>query len=80
MSEEEKSDGVVRSEKAAPSESIDSEESPHLHGSDAELARADHNLGRLVVDPEEAKAEFGEEYASKLKRTPDGKWICWPQP
>lgn len=40
----------------------------------------DHNWGRLVIDPEEAKIEFGEERASRLKRTPDGKWICWPQP
>ena len=40
----------------------------------------DHKLGRLVVDPDEAVVEFGEAYASKLKRTPDGKWICWPQP
>jgi len=39
-----------------------------------------HNWGRLVVDPEEAKIEFGEERAAKLKKTPDGKWILWPQP
>lgn len=46
-------------------------------GADEELQ---HNLGRLVVDPEEAKIEFGEERAAKLKKTPDGKWILWPQP
>jgi hypothetical protein len=39
-----------------------------------------HNLGRLVVDVEEAEIEFGEERTAMLKKTPDGKWILWPQP
>ncbi|KAH8102249.1 MFS general substrate transporter [Cristinia sonorae] len=40
----------------------------------------EHNAGRLVIDPEEAKLEFGEEIASKLKLTKDGKTVLWPQP
>ncbi|TFY82221.1 hypothetical protein EWM64_g1793 [Hericium alpestre] len=36
--------------------------------------------GRLVVDPAEAKIEFGEHNASKLKLSPDGKVVLWPQP
>lgn len=35
--------------------------------------------GRLVVDPEEAKIEYGEEIASKLKTNHDGTKILWPQ-
>lgn len=40
----------------------------------------EHNAGRLVVDPEEARIEFGEEVASKLKLTKDGTKVLWPQP
>ncbi|KAJ7592991.1 major facilitator superfamily domain-containing protein [Mycena floridula] len=36
--------------------------------------------GRLIVDPEEAKVELGEEVAATLKLTADGKTILWPQP
>ncbi|KAK7451021.1 hypothetical protein VKT23_012697 [Stygiomarasmius scandens] len=36
--------------------------------------------GRLVVDPEEAKIEFGEAFASKLKLSKDGTKVLWPQP
>ncbi|KZS87001.1 MFS general substrate transporter [Sistotremastrum niveocremeum HHB9708] len=36
--------------------------------------------GRLVVDPEEAKIEFGEAVASKLKLSRDGHKVLWPQP
>ncbi|KAI0088801.1 MFS general substrate transporter [Irpex rosettiformis] len=38
------------------------------------------NAGRLVVDPAEAKIEFGEETANKLKLTDDGRIVLWPQP
>jgi len=38
------------------------------------------NAGRLVLDPEEAKIEFGEEVAKKLKLSPDGTKVLWPQP
>lgn len=36
--------------------------------------------GRLVVDPEQAKVEFGEVMASRLKLSPDGSKVLWPQP
>ncbi|KAH8917804.1 MFS general substrate transporter, partial [Atractiella rhizophila] len=36
--------------------------------------------GRLVVDPEEAKVEYGEGVASRLKLSEDGRFILWPQP
>ncbi|KAF8340130.1 major facilitator superfamily domain-containing protein [Amanita rubescens] len=38
------------------------------------------NAGRLVIDPAEARAEFGEEFASRLKLSSDGTKILWPQP
>ncbi|GAA6020608.1 hypothetical protein JCM8202_006321 [Rhodotorula sphaerocarpa] len=36
--------------------------------------------GRLVVDPEEARVEYGEEIAAMLKRNKRGDKILWPQP
>ncbi|KAG5728155.1 hypothetical protein E4T56_gene19324 [Termitomyces sp. T112] len=36
--------------------------------------------GRLVIDPGEAKIEFGEAVASRLKLSPDGTKVLWPQP
>ncbi|GLB39339.1 putative MFS general substrate transporter [Lyophyllum shimeji] len=36
--------------------------------------------GRLVIDPAEAKIEFGEAVASKLKLSEDGTKVLWPQP
>ncbi|KAF8639280.1 hypothetical protein AX16_010352 [Volvariella volvacea WC 439] len=36
--------------------------------------------GRLVLDPEEAKIEFGEAVAKRLKLSEDGKKVLWPQP
>ncbi|KAJ6585381.1 MFS general substrate transporter [Mycena capillaripes] len=38
------------------------------------------NAGRLVIDPEEAKVEFGEAVASRLKLSSDGAVVLWPQP
>ncbi|KAJ6473840.1 MFS general substrate transporter [Mycena sanguinolenta] len=38
------------------------------------------NAGRLVIDPAEAKIEFGESVASRLKLSPDGTKVLWPQP
>ncbi|OBZ77951.1 hypothetical protein A0H81_02079, partial [Grifola frondosa] len=38
------------------------------------------NAGRLVVDPEEAKLEFGEHVANRLKLSSDGTKVLWPQP
>ncbi|KDQ60320.1 hypothetical protein JAAARDRAFT_174380 [Jaapia argillacea MUCL 33604] len=36
--------------------------------------------GRLVVDPEEARIEFGDKFASRLKLSHDGRKVLWPQP
>ncbi|KAJ7322868.1 MFS general substrate transporter [Mycena albidolilacea] len=36
--------------------------------------------GRLVIDPEEARVEFGESVASRLKLSADGTKVLWPQP
>ncbi|KAG2339662.1 MFS general substrate transporter [Suillus weaverae] len=36
--------------------------------------------GRLVIDPQQAKVQFGEALASTLKLSPDGSTILWPQP
>ncbi|GAA6000919.1 hypothetical protein JCM10207_004719 [Rhodosporidiobolus poonsookiae] len=36
--------------------------------------------GRLVVDPAEARIEYGEEIASRLKTNRKGTKILWPQP
>ncbi|KAF8552491.1 MFS general substrate transporter [Imleria badia] len=36
--------------------------------------------GRLVVDPKQAKVEFGEAVASRLKLSRDGSMVLWPQP
>ncbi|KXN86661.1 hypothetical protein AN958_09839 [Leucoagaricus sp. SymC.cos] len=38
------------------------------------------HAGRLVLDPDEAREEFGPEIASKLKLTKDGTKVLWPQP
>ncbi|CCM05345.1 uncharacterized protein FIBRA_07559 [Fibroporia radiculosa] len=40
----------------------------------------ERNAGRLVLDPEEAKIEFGEEVAKRLKLSRDGTKVLWPQP
>ncbi|GBE86871.1 hypothetical protein SCP_1001130 [Sparassis crispa] len=40
----------------------------------------ERNAGRLVVDPEEARVEFGEEVAKRLKLSSDGTRVLWPQP
>lgn len=36
--------------------------------------------GRYILDPQEAKEEFGEEVASRLKLSDDGRFVLWPQP
>ncbi|KAH7882827.1 MFS general substrate transporter [Phlebopus sp. FC_14] len=36
--------------------------------------------GRLVIDPQQAKVEFGEALASRLKLSQDGSKVLWPQP
>ncbi|KAL0564744.1 hypothetical protein V5O48_017296 [Marasmius crinis-equi] len=40
----------------------------------------EERAGNIVVDPEEAKIEFGETVASSLKLSPDGTKVLWPQP
>ncbi|KIP03999.1 hypothetical protein PHLGIDRAFT_129814 [Phlebiopsis gigantea 11061_1 CR5-6] len=44
------------------------------------FAYYENNAGRLVVDPEEAKVEFGEAVAKTLKLSEDGSTVLWPQP
>ena len=34
----------------------------------------------LILDDREAKVEFGEAIASKLKLSADGRTVLWPQP
>nr|ANC28061.1 major facilitator superfamily [Polyporus umbellatus] len=52
-----------------------------LDGSEFDLlSYHEHNAGRLVVDPEEAKGEFGEHVAKRLKLSKDGTKVLWPQP
>jgi len=40
----------------------------------------EQRAGRLVVSPEEARIEFGEAVASRLKLSKDGTKVLWPQP
>ncbi|KAF8067571.1 MFS general substrate transporter [Lyophyllum atratum] len=50
-------------------------------GSDIDLSSFhEKRAGRLVIDPQEAKVEFGEAVASKLKLSADGTKVLWPQP
>ncbi|TCD68168.1 hypothetical protein EIP91_011446 [Steccherinum ochraceum] len=44
------------------------------------LSYHEDNAGRLVVDIDEAKVEFGEEVAKQLKLSSDGRTVLWPQP
>ncbi|KAK0192754.1 major facilitator superfamily domain-containing protein [Armillaria mellea] len=59
----------------------DSAPSVILQEEDVDLATL-HELhaGRLVIDPAEAKIEFGETLASRLKLSRDGTKVLWPQP
>ncbi|EPT04671.1 hypothetical protein FOMPIDRAFT_110013 [Fomitopsis schrenkii] len=40
----------------------------------------ERNAGRLVIDPKEARIEFGEDVANTLKLSEDGAVVLWPQP
>ncbi|KAI0725283.1 MFS general substrate transporter [Fomitopsis betulina] len=40
----------------------------------------ERNAGRLVIDPEEARIEFGDDIAKALKLSEDGAVVLWPQP
>ncbi|KAJ8516092.1 hypothetical protein ONZ45_g6562 [Pleurotus djamor] len=58
-----------------------SEASDSVHSSEIDLlSYHEVNAGRLIIDPEEAKIELGESIAAKLKLTPDGSVVLWPQP
>lgn len=46
----------------------------HVHG------HHERRDGRYVLDPEEARIEYGEEVASRLKLSKDRKYVLWPQP
>ncbi|BGP22109.1 mfs transporter [Rhodotorula toruloides] len=58
----------------------------HTQGYSANLAAVQEahgfkpEAGRLVVDPAEARVEYGEEVASRLKTNSKGTKILWPQP
>ncbi|EPQ53482.1 MFS general substrate transporter [Gloeophyllum trabeum ATCC 11539] len=53
----------------------------HKFGPDIDLTTFHERVaGRLVVDPEEARIEFGDEIASRLKLSRDRKKVLWPQP
>ncbi|EJD08564.1 MFS general substrate transporter [Fomitiporia mediterranea MF3/22] len=77
-STDEKIAGSTESEKGNHEQSIDESN----HGiSDVDLANYyEENAGSLVIDPEEAKIEFGEKAASGLKLSRDGTKVLWPQP
>ncbi|PBK81159.1 MFS general substrate transporter [Armillaria gallica] len=50
-------------------------------GTEIDLATFhEKHAGRLVIDPAEAKIEFGETFASRLKLSRDGTKVLWPQP
>ncbi|KAH7924714.1 hypothetical protein BV22DRAFT_491405 [Leucogyrophana mollusca] len=44
------------------------------------LSYHEYRAGRLVIDPQQAKVEFGEVVAAKLKLSEDGTKVLWPQP
>ncbi|KAI0367217.1 MFS general substrate transporter [Pilatotrama ljubarskyi] len=61
-------------------EKLQDKDSSHA-GSEFDLVSYhENNAGRLVIDPEEAKIEFGEHVAKKLKLSKDGTKVLWPQP
>ncbi|KIK68217.1 hypothetical protein GYMLUDRAFT_35593 [Collybiopsis luxurians FD-317 M1] len=69
-----------QNEKHSTEEKKDSS-NEELHGEPINLATYhEENAGRLVIDPKEARVEFGEEVASRLKLSHDGTKVLWPQP
>ncbi|TFK66337.1 MFS general substrate transporter [Pluteus cervinus] len=44
------------------------------------LSYHEHQAGRLIIDPAEARIELGDAIASRLKLTQDGTTVLWPQP
>ncbi|CAM6101463.1 unnamed protein product [Calypogeia fissa] len=47
----------------------------HAHG-----VHNEQRDGRYVLDPEEARIEYGDEVANKLKLSKHDKYVLWPQP
>ncbi|KAH9950836.1 MFS general substrate transporter [Amylocystis lapponica] len=60
-------------------EDVSPEDSTTCHSFDLNSYH-EHNAGRLVLDPDEAVIEFGEEVAKRLKLSADGSKVLWPQP
>ncbi|TDL19637.1 MFS general substrate transporter [Rickenella mellea] len=52
----------------------------HEHGEIDFDDYMEQNAGSLVIDPAEARREFGDAAASKLKLSRDGNVVLWPQP
>ncbi|KAJ7885113.1 MFS general substrate transporter [Mycena olivaceomarginata] len=67
-------EGKPDAEKNAAEHSISDESEIDLYAFHEQAA------GRLVIDPEEARVEFGESVASRLKLSADGTKVLWPQP
>ncbi|KAF8172976.1 MFS general substrate transporter [Mycena galopus ATCC 62051] len=67
-------EGKLDAEKNAAEHSISEHSEIDLYSFHEQAA------GRLVIDPEEARVEFGESVASRLKLSADGTKVLWPQP
>lgn len=69
----------------SPSLSATTDGLPVLTSERLERAAREHQHfekrdGRFILDPEEARQEFGDEIAKSLKLSDDGKYVLWPQP
>ncbi|KAJ8073505.1 hypothetical protein PM082_011781 [Marasmius tenuissimus] len=79
-------DSVDKHGNGKESSSVGGSASDDNRESDGNASRLDllkyyeERAGNIVVEPEEAKVEFGEAVASKLKLSPDGRKVLWPQP
>lgn len=67
------------------STSLSTDDVPVLTSDRLEQAAREHDHfekrdGRYILDPEEARLEFGDEIASSLKLSKDGRYVLWPQP
>jgi hypothetical protein len=62
-------------------EHMDEKSSDREHFEDLDLSLLhEARAGRLVVDPVEARREFGDKLAARLKLNHDGTKVLWPQP
>ncbi|KAJ7592989.1 MFS general substrate transporter [Mycena floridula] len=66
------------------SEKATVEEQASVHsetGTEIDLATFhERHAGRLIIDPAEARIELGDAVSSRLKLSPDGTKVLWPQP